>query len=98
MDLKSVLAATATDTVDFAGQTMTITFKPLLMTQERAVAIVTDDQVIEFVLEALITWDLKKGGRKLPINEKTLRSIPFRLVAAIYNKITFSQAEVDPEA
>lgn len=98
MDLDTILTNTATDTVSFGGQDMTIKFRPLLMTQERGEDIKTDDDVIQFVLEALISWDLKRGGRKMPVNEKSMRSIPFRLVAEIYNTIAFSRVEIDPEA
>lgn len=98
INLDNLALNKATTEVTYGGQSMTITFRPAATTQNRMDAINTDDEIIGFVKEALVAWDIKQGTKKLPLTEKSLRDLPFALVGVIFRAIIAGGSEVDPEA
>lgn len=100
INLNTVTSATATATVTFGDQSMPVTYRPGLVTQARLDAVKTDSDIIDFLAEVLVEWDLRSGtgkaARKMAINTKNLNSIPFALNADIFRALV--SGRVDPEA
>jgi hypothetical protein len=100
INLNTVTSTTAVATVTFGDQSMPITYRPGLVTQARMDAVTSDSQIIEFLAEVLVDWDLRSGtgkaARKMAVNTKNLNALPFTLTADIFRAI--ASGRVDPEA
>lgn len=98
INVTQLAANKATKTVEFAGQTTDITYRPGLITQERLEKVVGDTAIMEFLVDVLVSWDIRVGQKKLPISIASLKKLPFELVGALYEAVVTSGGEVSPEA
>lgn len=106
LDLAQLLARKATVTVDYAGETVAVDYRPHALTAEvQARLQAASDAAAEDAtgaLEALLDvlpmlvdgWDVTEGGVTLPVDRATLRRVPLQFLGAIAAAVT--QEIADP--
>lgn len=98
INLSNVLANKATKTIEYGGESCEIVYRPGMVTQERLDSVNNDAEIVTYVTEVLVSWDIRNGTKKLPISEASLNKLPFDLVTLIFRSIISAGGEVAPEA
>lgn len=98
INLTNLAANKATKTVHFGGESMDVVYRPALITQERIEAVTGDNAVVDFLLDVLVSWDIRQGTKKMPLNKASITKLPFELVGVIFNQLVTAGGDVDPEA
>lgn len=99
LDLNQVASKRASGTIEFQGQTGEIVYNPGYLTAEHLLAAQNngDKGMIDFLIESVVSWDFRKGTRKLPVNEKTIKQdLPIGLVREVYRFLAQGGASGDP--
>lgn len=83
INLSSVSLDKAETEVAYGGQTAKLIYKPGAVTREALERMdhQTDGDLV-FLKETLIDWDVKKGTKKVPITEASLKSLPMPFLRA----------------
>lgn len=87
LDLAAVAINEATTTVDFMGQSARVTYKPSVITQEALENTSDDDGFLKFFSEAVSSWDVTEGKKKVPIEPAALKKVPLVFLRAVFQSI-----------
>lgn len=94
LDLSSVTLGKAETFVEFMGETAKVTYNPLILTADRLMKMdePTDDGspdagFLAFFSELVLDWDVKKGGKKVPLTPKALGGVPLVLLRTIFTHV-----------
>lgn len=98
LDLSAIATKSAVATVEFMGQTATVLYNPSLLTEENvSKAQNSEEEFIAFFTDVVKDWDIKRGPKKVPITEKSLRSLPLPLLRAIFRTVLSSSGAEEQE-
>lgn len=95
LDLNSATSNKATMDVSFVGQTVKVTYRPLVLTTERLENLeakptegrTSESMFLEFFLELVADWDVRRGAKKVPLTTAALKTVPLMLLRAIYLQV-----------
>jgi hypothetical protein len=97
LDLNQVAAKRAVTTVTYQGQTAQLTFNPSYLTAENVMAARNGDSgLTNFLMEAIVDWDIRRATKKVPIKEVEIRKLPLGLVRAIFTELAGGGGTGDP--
>lgn len=78
--------------VDFMGQSASLIYDPNVLTAKNVVeASSNDDAFTAFFCSLVLDWDVKEGGRKVPITPERLKGIPLGFLKECWAAIRGSQ-------
>lgn len=94
------LSALASDKVKtvikYGDDTVTIYYRPMMVTDEKLSKIDSDKEIEAWLLETIVSWDIKETAKKkLPITKTGLSKLPRSLQRAIFAGLL--RAGVDDE-
>ncbi len=90
IDLDNLATDQAVASFTFMGQDGKVTYRPLAITTEALENIDKRankddaDGFINFIVDTVIDWDIKKGKKKVPIKPESLKPLPLLLLRAVY--------------
>lgn len=88
-DLNTLAGEKSTVAVHFMGQTAKVTYNPAMMTASNHTKAVsgTDEAFAEVFTGIVTDWDVKKGGRKVPLTVAGLSEVPLPFIRAVYKAL-----------
>lgn len=87
-DLNALASKSAVVNVEFMGQSALVTYNPAILTSENvSVAQKSEAGFVSMFTDLVTDWDVKRGTRKVPIDEKNLHTIPLQFLKAIFGAI-----------
>ena len=98
IDLNALTANKATLTIQWGGESMDVVYRPGLITQDRLDKVSGDKATVQFLLDLLVSWDIRQGTKKLSLTEASINKLPFDLVAHMFNELIRGGSDVSPEA
>lgn len=94
LDLNNAASNTAVADVTFVGQTVKVTYRPMVLTTERLENLdkpvkgrSSEDVFVEFFLELVADWDVRRGAKKVPLTTNSLKAVPLMLLRAVYLQV-----------
>lgn len=90
MDLSSIRKDRSSVTVDFMGETLTLKYRPAMITPKTYHKLAEADSVDElsaFFADLIVDWDLTKGGDPMPVNKENVAELPMQLIRGISSAI-----------
>lgn len=89
LNLNSLVGKQATTEVQFMGETTTVSYDPLYLTQKTINEAQNgdDDSFIEFCTHLLTGWDVSYDNEVVPLTVEGLRTVPLFLIRAIFLEI-----------
>lgn len=90
IDLGNLALDEATTMVKFGGQEAKVVYRPSVLTTRRLEQIQKEienenaDAFLEFLPDAIIEWDVTRGGEMFPLNRDDLKDLPLVFVRAVY--------------
>lgn len=88
LDLNAIATQNRGLKVDFMGHNATVLYNPSALTAEAIAKSKTGDAAFsEFFCELVKDWDVKRGTKKVPLNQKGLEGVPVPLLKAIFTGI-----------
>lgn len=94
--LRSIVADTATVDVPFGPEHVTVTYRPILLTQRLAEQLqgVTDNATVMGMLAGLlVSWDLEDDdGRAIPTTADGLKDVPTPVLVRVAEAVAASAA------
>jgi hypothetical protein len=97
IDIKNIAIDESVVTVPFAGEKVEFAYRLSVITTESMEALeASDDEfkaVTDFLVGALIRWDVESDGKPLKITSDNIRKTPIHLQRAIMKGIMEDEAE-----
>lgn len=98
IDLKNIAGNVAEVTVTFGGQSAKVSYYPSKITVGAMEALDDkgsgqDDQ-IAFLCGVIKSWDIKEGGKKIPVTPAGLRKVPAVVLRGIFRAIQEDTGDV----
>lgn len=90
IDLGNIALDEATTMVRFGGQEAKVRYKPSVLTTRRLEQIQAEvekenaDAFLQFLPEAIMEWDVTRGGEMFPLDAEQMKDLPLVFVRAVY--------------
>lgn len=92
IDLKNLAVDTATCVVRFMGEESKVTYRPMAITAEAIEqgfddSDATGDGFFNMFALIIADWDVKSGGKKVPLTTKALKGVPMIFLKVVYETV-----------
>lgn len=100
IDFADILAEKADATVSYRGQSMRVSYFPDVITTAAIKELESKSQedpaaFLEFLVRLLDSWDVKAGGKPIPLTVEGLEQLPLLFLKEIYFQIMESSGSGD---
>jgi hypothetical protein len=98
INLSTLSGKLARTEVEFMGQTTKVMYDPMYLTAENMGKAQngSDAEFVEFFTKAVKSWEVRKANKPVPINEKSLMTVPLVFLRAIFHAM-LQEAEASDE-
>lgn len=101
INLTTLSGKLASTSVEFMGQTCKVLYDPLVITNEWVTKSQTgtDEAFVESFISVVKSWDvMRTAGKKVPLTQAGLNSVPLPLLKLIYSAIVYGEiSEVEEQ-
>lgn len=99
LNLNTLVGKLAKTDIEYMGYTTKVTYDPNYLTQTNIAQAEEDENAFNaFFVKLVRSWDVTKGGKKVPLTVNAMKDMPLLLLRAVYNGILSQAGDTADEA